>query len=56
MQERLSVNPNTVAMFADQALRKKINGKDSQLLTALGIKHGDIIHLGNTDAVMTSVV
>lgn len=55
LKERLNLEPNSVAIFADQALRKRIMGVDSQLLTALGLKHGDIIHIGNTDVTMTAV-
>lgn len=44
-----------MAVFADQSLRKRITGADSQGLPALGLKHGDIIHIGNADVTMTSI-
>ena len=44
-----------MAVFADQSLRKRITGADSQGLPSLGLKHGDIIHIGNADVTMTSI-
>ena len=55
-KERLNLEPAKVTLFADQAMRKKYQAPDSQLLSAAGIKHGDTLFIGNQDVVMTSVV
>jgi predicted lysophospholipase L1 biosynthesis ABC-type transport system permease subunit len=56
LKERLQLDPKTVQLFADQGMKKKIVAADSMLLIKAGIKHGDMIYIGNQDVVMTSVV
>ena len=54
-QSRLKLDPKTLNLFADQTLRKKVFGADANLLTQIGLKHGDTIYVGNKDVVMTGV-
>jgi len=42
-------------MFSDQAFRKAIRGGDNDTLSKVGLKHGDMIHIANKDAVMTQL-
>lgn len=55
IRDRLNINPKELALFTDRALKKRIDGTDMQLLTALGLKHGNNLYIGNKDVVMQSV-
>ena len=52
---RLSIPPKTIQLFTDQGLKKPVPGRDTQSLKAIGLKNGDIIHVGNQDAELASV-
>jgi len=54
-KQRLNIDPNTLQLFFDQACKKKVTATDKQLLTQAGLKHGDMLYIGNKDVVMTNV-
>lgn len=52
---RLGIPTNQIALFTDQALKKKVSARDTSSLAKCGFKNGDMLHVGNQNAVLTSV-
>lgn len=50
LAKRLGVNAATLKMFTDQAMKKAVNGRDTDTLVKAGLKNGDMLHVNNKDA------
>jgi hypothetical protein len=50
---RVGVDAAALQLFSDQQMRKEVKGRDGEQLVKLGLKNGDMIHVGNQDTTMT---
>ena len=44
---RLGLDAATIKMYSDQAMKKAVAGRDTDLLSKAGLKNGDMLHVGN---------
>lgn len=56
LSSRLSVDPRSLQIFADEKYTKKIAAPDTANLAQLNLKNGDMIYIANQDTVMAAVV
>tara|TARA_B110001450_G_C17512397_1_gene436970 strand:- start:550 stop:792 length:243 start_codon:yes stop_codon:yes gene_type:complete len=48
LASRLGVaDPKYLQLFKDQAKRQPVNGRDTDTIQKLGLKNGDMLHIGN---------
>ena len=55
MEKRLNIPAKQIKLFTDQALKKELKGRDADNLTKIGLKNGDMLHIGNQTVELTSV-
>ena len=55
LRGRLSIPEAKLKLFTDQALKKPVAGRDTASIDSIGLKNGDILHVGNQDAELASV-
>ena len=56
MASRLNIPAKQIKLFKDQTLKQELKGRDTDLLSKLGLKNGDMLHVGNQDVELASVV
>ena len=56
MESRLNIPAKQIKLFKDQTLKQELKGRDTDLLSKLGLKNGDMLHVGNQDVELASVV
>ena len=48
LAQRLGVaDPKYLQLFKDQAKKQPVNGRDADTIQKLGLKNGDMLHVGN---------
>ena len=52
---RSGIELKTLKVFVDQGMRKPLGGRDTDTLTKMGIKNGDMLHVANQDVKMTNL-
>jgi len=52
---RSGVDVKTLKVFTDQAMRKALGGRDTDSLTKVGLRNGDMLHVANQNVTMTNL-
>merc|ERR1712076_73456 len=55
LERRINIPAKQIKLFTDQALKKELKGRDSDSLAKIGLKNGDMLHVGNQTVELTSV-
>jgi len=55
LEKRLSINAAKIALFKDEKLTQPIKAAGTVTLAKVGLKNGDMLHVGNQDVELTSV-
>jgi len=56
LESRLNIPAKQIKLYKDQTLKQELKGRDTDLLSKLGLKNGDMLHVGNQDVELASVV
>ena len=55
LEKRLNIPAAKIALFKDEKLTQAIRAVGSATLTKIGLKNGDMLHVGNQDVELASV-